>query len=195
MFQEGFPVDVRDDVNIVVGLLTDQKSSEVFLNNISPDSVQYIQDTNVIQFPYRLYLLDTSETYIEHLNDRQRMVLHCIYSRSFDGYVRENHLLSLLQSNYEDWVIPYIVKLCDEYVLEIIEMTYNHLRTQDTERIKRFCMENRVAFSRSYDRMPSYWNEYHRYKYKNFQHYVGRKLFRECFGYSNALGRRARNSL
>jgi hypothetical protein len=144
----------------------------------------------VISFPYRLYHLDHSDEYIEQLSEHQRMILHCVYSRSFDGHVREQHLHSLLQSDYEDWAIPYIVKICDEYVLEILEMTYELLKVQNTDRIKEFCRENSMVFCRSYDRMTSYWNEYHRYKYKNFQHYVGRKLFRECFGYSNALGRR-----
>jgi hypothetical protein len=195
MFQESFPNHLKDDVTKVVGLLTDQTSKNVFTDNISPDSVQYIQDTNFIQFPYRLYYLDNSDEYKDNLSERERMILHCLFSRSFDGHVRERHMDLLLQSDYEDWAIPYIVKICDEYVLEIIEMTYDHLRTQDTEQFKRFCVENRVAFCRSYDRMTSYWNEYYRYKYKNFQHYVGRKLFRESFGYSNALGRRARNSL
>ena len=122
------------------------------------------------------------------------MILHCIYSRSCDGFVRQKHLNSLLLMDYEDWAIPYIVKICDEYVVEILEMTYDILKDQDTERIKRFCLENIVSFCKSYSRMISYWNEFYRYRYNNFQQYIGRKLFRECFGYSRSMERRKNRS-
>jgi len=92
--------------------------------------------------------------------------------------------------DYSDWAIPYIVKVCDEYVAEILEMAYRILKEQDTERIKIFCLENVQSFCKSYARMTSYWNEFYRYRYRNFHQYIGRKLFRECFGYSRVLERR-----
>ena len=92
--------------------------------------------------------------------------------------------------DYEEWAIPYIVKICDEYIIEILEMTYVILKEQDTEKIKRFCMENIEEFCKSYNRMISYWNEFYRDRYNNFHQYIGRKLFRECFGYSRFLERR-----
>ena len=91
---------------------------------------------------------------------------------------------------YADWAIPYIFKLCDEYVVEILEITYDILKDKDTERIKRFCLENVQLFCKSYARMISYWNEYYRHKYFNFHEYIGRKLFRDCFGYTRSLERR-----
>lgn len=66
-------------------------------------------------------------------------------------------------------------------------MTYDILKKQDTEQIKRFCLENMDLFCKSYSRMISYWNEYYRNKYNNFHQYIGRKLFRECFGYSRPM--------
>ncbi|MFC0562328.1 hypothetical protein [Halalkalibacter alkalisediminis] len=77
------------------------------------------------------------------------MIMHCIYSRSCDGFVRQKHLKSLLLMDYEDWAIPYIVKVCDEYIVEILEMTYDILKEQDTERIKRFCLENMERFAKA----------------------------------------------
>lgn len=53
-----------------------------------------------------------------------------------------------------------------------------------------FCLENIESFCKSYNRMISYWNEYYKYKYKDFQQYIGRKLFRECFGYSKSMEHR-----
>ena len=191
MFQEGFPNYLGDDVTKVVGMIPHKTYNNV-TNGVSEDTIQYFQDYKVIRFPYRTYYIDISDEVKESLSQRQKMILHCIYSRSCDGFVRQKHIYSLLQMDYEDWAIPYIVKICDEYVVEILEMTYDILKEQDTERIKRFCLENIVPFCKSYNRMISYWNEFYRYRYTNFQKYIGRKLFRECFGYSKSMERRAK---
>lgn len=182
MFQDGFPSNLRYDVPKVVGLIPLKTYSNVGIGT-SEQTIQYFQDNDVIRFPYRMYYIDVQDEALDKLSLQEKMILHCIYSRSCDGFVRQKHLHSLLLMDYADWAIPYIVKSCDEYVIEILEMTYEILKEQDTERIKRFCFENAQSISKSYDRMISYWNEYYRYKYKNFHQYVGRKLFRECFGY------------
>lgn len=175
MLQEGFPEKLRDDVNQVAGLIPQYAIEE------SQQTVEYVQGEQVIKFAYRNYYMDISNFYIETLTEQQKMILHCIYSRNSDGYVRQNHLKSLLLMNYEEWAIPYIVKICDEYVVEIIEMTYEILKQQDTELIRIFCIENRAALCKSYSRMTSYWNEYYRKQYSDFQQYIGTKLFKECF--------------
>jgi hypothetical protein len=189
MFQDGFPNFLRDDVTKAVGLIPHKTYSNVTIG-VSQDIIKYVQDNNLISFPYRIYYIDIPNEVIQNLSLRQKMILHCIYSRSCDGFVRQKHMYSLLQMGYEDWANPYIVKICDEYVLEIVEMIYDILKKQDTERIKKFCLENIESFCKSYNRMISYWNENHRYKYKNSQQYIGRKLFRECFGYSRSMEHR-----
>lgn len=193
MFQDGFPINLRDDVTKIITLIS-QKTINVTIGE-SQDFIEYFQDEKVIKFPYRIYYIDNSDEFIDNLSVQQKMILHCIYSRSYDGFVRQKHLNSLLLMDYADWAIPYIVKICDEYVVEILEMAYEILKEQETEHIKRFCLENIATFCKSYNRMSSYWNEYYRYKYKNFQHYIGRKLFRDCFGYSKSLERRKNRSL
>ena len=189
MFQDGFPNNLRDDVAKVVGMIPFSTYSNVSIG-ATEQTIEYSRDSIEIKFPYRIYFIDVPEEALEQLNLRQKMILHCIYSRSCDGFVRQKHLQSLLLMDYEDWTIPYIVKICDEYVVEILQMIYDMLRQQDTERIKRFCIENAESFYKSYDRMVSYWNEYYRFRYKKLQDYVGRKLFKECFGYSRSLERK-----
>lgn len=185
MFQDGFPNYLRDDVSIVSGMILYENHNAKI--DVSEDSIQYYQDNIWIRFPYRIYYTEISDAAIDNLSPCQEMILHCIYSRSCDGFVRQKHMYSLLQMDYEDWAIPYIVKICDEYVLEILELSYDILKEQDTERIKRFCFENVESFCKSHNRMISYWNEYHQDRYNNFQKYIGRKLFRECFGYSRSM--------
>jgi hypothetical protein len=185
---------LRDDVTKIVNLISQKTNNNVIIG-VSEDIVEYFQNDNLIKFPYRIYYIDNSDEFIDSLNEQQKMIVHCIYSRSCDGFVRQKHMNSLLLMDYEDWSIPYIVKICDEYVLEILEMTYEILKDQDTERIKNFCFQNNILFCKSYNRMISYWNEYYRFKYKNFQQYIGRKLFRDCFGYSKSMERSKYRSL
>lgn len=186
MFARGFPKHVNDDVTKVVRLLSKRALLNVTIE-VSEDTVQYSQNNQVISFPYRIYSIDNSGGFLDRLSEQQMMILHCILSRSHEGHIRQKHLNALLQMDYEDWAIPYIVKICDEYVVEILEMAYDFLKEQDTARIKNFCSENREAFCKSYSKMISYWNEYYRHTYSDFHQYVGRKLFRECFGYTRAM--------
>ena len=181
-----FPKDLEEAVSKVFNLILNDTYNKS-INGKSPNSVEYLLGNSIIQIPYRIYYNDHSDSFINELNAREKMILHCIFSRSHDGFIRQKHVKSLLSMEYEDWAIPYIVKICDEYIVEILEMTYLILQEQDTERIKEFCYQNIVSFCKNYSRMISYWNEFYRNEHKNFKHYVGRKLFRECFGYSRTI--------
>lgn len=190
MFQDGFPNELREDVTKVVSMIPERTYGEPG-SSTSEENIEYYQEGIEVKFPYRMYHINISDEIINKLSLQQQIILHCIYSRSCDGFVREKHLHSLLLMDYADWAIPYIVKVCDEYVIEIIETTYAILKEQDTERIKKFCYENVQSFCKSYDRMTSYWNEYYRDRCYDFRQYIGRKLFRECFGYCRALERQS----
>lgn len=53
--------------------------------------------------------------------------------------------------------------------------------------IRKFCLENKNIINKGYYRMTSYWNEAYRNGEPYFQNYVGRKLFRDCFGYNRTF--------
>lgn len=152
MFQEGFPKYLRDDLSKMIGLIPIKTYSDISIGS-SQQNVQYIQDGLNIEFPHRIYYVDISDEDLNKLGLQQKMILHCIYSRSCDGFVRQKHLKSLLLMDYANWAIPYIVKICDEYVVEILEMVYEILKEQDTNHIKKFCIENVQSFCKSYARM------------------------------------------
>jgi len=44
-----------------------------------------------------------------------------------------------------------------EYVVEILNLIYAHLKNKDCAEIKNFCTLNAFSLARSYDRMASYW--------------------------------------
>lgn len=163
MFENGFPRNLMDDVTKAVEQIPLKTYCNVTIG-VSEQTIEYYQNSAVIKFPYRVYFVDVPYNILNKLSSQQKQILHCIYSRSCDGFVRQKHLQSLLLMDYPDWAIPYIVKLCDEYVVEILEMAYDILKSQDTERIKQFYGENSRQLCKSYARMISYWNEYYRDK-------------------------------
>ena len=181
MFVDGFPKSIFSAVDEAVSTMPYQLVGNI-RNAVSSNDIQYMLDGVLIQFPYRIYYIDVSDEDLQALDTTQAMILHCIYSRHCDGFVREKHLRALLNMDFQAWAVPYIVKVCDEYVVELIELIYNSLKYQTNAIIKQFCAENYSSFCKSYNRMISYWDAYYRCDCPDFHQYVGRKLFIECFG-------------
>ena len=141
-----------------------------------------------IRIPERIYINDR----IFHeclLTPKQRIIYHCIFSRSYDGYIREKHVKALLNEEVPEWAMPFVIKLSEEYVREILEVIYDRLSNTDCGKYKELCALNFEITESAHSRMISYWNEYYRYsRYGNrysceYKDYVGNKLFRECFDY------------
>lgn len=184
MFQTGFPQYLAEDVSRVVELIITETNSDIKIS-VTEYGDKYNLDGYEICIPSRFYHSEVPDELIGDLSLQHKMILHCIYTRSCDGFVRQKHIQSLLLMDYEDWAIPYIVKLCDEYVMEILEMIYDILKHQDNKQIKKFCRENAQSLSKSYNRMISYWNEYYRDEFYNLKEYIGTRIFSECFSVYN----------
>lgn len=136
-----------------------------------------------ITIPYRIYVSDKL-IFPNELTVRQKLIYHCIFSRSYDGYIRQKHLEALLDSDPPGWVMPYIVKICDEYVKEILGTVYQKLQGKSCEKYKALCEINFDYFRLGHCRMIRYWNEYYRYECGRYKEYIGKKLYGECFGYN-----------
>lgn len=148
-------------------------------------TIEYKIFNRKLSFPYRIYSDDISDDFMSQFTTNQQKILHCIYSRHSNGFVREKHIKALFLSEIDFLTVPYIFKVCDEYILEIIEIVYSNLKQRNNEDFILFCEQNKICFFKSYSRMISYWNEYYRDKYPNFNVYIGKKLFEECFGFSS----------
>jgi hypothetical protein len=183
---DGFPKRLRPSVEKALEAIPRQSCHSVI-----GDGINYRIENQTISFPGRVYFADIPDCDLNPLNEEEKMILHCIYTRHCDGYVREKHLEALLRSDYEEWSIPYIVKVCDEYVVELLELTYSTLKDKDNQKIKQFCADNEEALHKNYDRMMSYWGEY--YQSGNYKTYVGYKLFTEIFGITNGWNKYSRS--
>ena len=188
MFYEAFPKELYNDLQEVLKIIPKETYNNVSVG-YSENEVEYYLNNVMIKIPYRMYFIDADLTKIDNLTNIQKEIFYCIYTRSCDGYIREKYLRELLKLKFDYWTIPFIVKLADEYILEILEVIYDKLKIRNNDDIKQFCLENKKIINKSYSRMISYWNEFYRSKEHCFYKYVGRKLFRECFGYSKAFER------
>lgn len=188
MFCNAFPCNLEGYLIDVIETMPKKTFNNVPL--VASDNViEYAVENHVVDIPYRVYALDISDAEYEKLSQIQKQILCCIYTRSCNGYIREKYLRKLLDMQFEQWAIPFVVKLCDEYVLELLEILYDKLKERDNTDIQNFCLKNKVPISKGYSRMISYWNEFYRGYEANFRHYIGRKLFRECLGYDRTFER------
>ena len=186
MFYNAFPESLRADIDIVLKQLPNKTMGNVS-GATSDNVIPYKLDDCIIEIPYRMYLIETKDTVYDKLSQVQKQILCCIYTRSCNGFIRDKYVQKLLDMPLEQWAMPYIVKLCDEYVVEILETIYNNLKDRDNTDIQRFCLANKESISKSYSRMVSYWNEYYREQVWSIDKYIGRSLFRECLGYNRTF--------
>lgn len=176
-----FPTELKSDVEAAFAAMPNRTVNGAAF---ATDNREYELTSGTVSFPYRLYFVDANEEKIESLTDRQKKIIYCLYTRSNDGYLREKYAKKLLGAGLEEWCLPFIVSLCDDYVVEIVEAVYSALSERNNDDIKAFCKRNESSVRKSYSRMVSYWNEYYRRTDKHWKinEYVGRKLFKECLG-------------
>lgn len=186
MFETGFPSALLHDVQTVCDAIG-QKAYIKIRQSEKLICYSLLNGEN-ISFPYRVYCLEGIDLQ-EKFSDDQKLIYHCIFSRSCDGFEREKHIKAILSANAPSWTMPYVLKLSDEYVVEIIEAIYEMLHNKSTEEIQAVAAHNLQMFLYGHDRMISYWNEFYRDRYPEYKSYVGRALFHDCFGYSRSLER------
>lgn len=180
---KAFPKEYAADIEAVCKALTaTSKAANGML--CSDDTTEWcLLSGEKISIPYRIYMSDKLY-FPNRLTERQTLIYHCIFSRSYDGYIRQKHIEALLDFNTPEWAMPYIVKICDEYVYEILETVYQKLQGKNCEKYKTLCQLNFDYFKLGHCRMVSYWNVYRRYDCYRFKEYLGKKLYGECFGYN-----------
>lgn len=126
--------------------------------------------------PARLYA-DESPT-IAGLTDIQRTILHCLYLRHHNGFVRQAHLEKLLH-NTDYFVIPFVFQLFGEYVVEILSVANAHINAQTIALYQKFIAENPTYAKQTESRMTSYWDAYYRSQTPDLKHYIGREIFKK----------------
>jgi hypothetical protein len=128
-----------------------------------------------LAIPYRIHH-EGNEQACESLAGTQSVMYSCLLTRHHDGRVRQHQLERILPIA-EPWVVPFVIQLTGEYVVEILNSCETHLHALDPVLYGAFIRDNQAYFQATQDRMISYWDCYYRTQYKRRSDYVGFRLF------------------
>jgi hypothetical protein len=178
-----FPRTLKKDVESVLDILPfdmngvklSDGQTHKLENLIQPDIQTVNLDGELLTIPYRVYFNEPEIEKEQTLTNQQKSILNCIFLRHHNGYIRQNRLEKIKNSEY--WMTPFIFQLLGEYVIEILEVLDKQLDDTQLENYKRFTIENSRYYQQTESRMISYWNEYYRGKFPKLKLYVGRVLF------------------
>ncbi len=148
---------------------------------VSDKKTTYRLNQEIVDIPYRIKLEEVEDA---DLTQTEKLMLYCVYTRHFDGHIREKYVRKILDMELQDWEYPFFLKISEEYVYEILALIYNKLKGQNNTTIKEFAENNKELLCKGYSKMINYWNRFYRARTLNFHNYIGRKLFRDCFGYN-----------
>jgi hypothetical protein len=121
--------------------------------------------------PYRIHFVGLNEAWSQ-LQGKFSPAIQCLCSRSSDGHVRQAALRSVLCIS-EPWVVPFVVLLAGEYVVEIAIDMVASLPTLERSIYAEFVRENRNLMRQLRKKATSYWNCYYRGAYPDRSAYPG----------------------
>lgn len=141
----------------------------------SPDNFQVCINGEEVKIPERIYYEEPNEA---NLDDNEKIILDCLFTRHHDGHIRENRLKKiLLNQNY--LITPFIMRLIGEYVLEILSVIQNNLNENLLKNLVRFKEENPNYFNKTRERVRSYWNCYYRNEFPDIEKYAGYQILQQ----------------
>ncbi|MBN8754699.1 MULTISPECIES: hypothetical protein [Variovorax] len=124
-----------------------------------------------LSIPYRIYCASHNlRSVIADASGDTRILALCIGTRHWDGYVREECLRQLIGTD-RTWVVPFVVQLLGEYVVEIAEVISAALPEVDTAQFSAFARENPNFMAITRQRVTSYWDCYYRARFQTLQAY------------------------
>jgi hypothetical protein len=172
-FLKMFPESLSGDVERVVALLPTNDSSPQ-----ESKTIPMVVDSQHITICSRIYKKELDESLVSSLNNTQKLILSCIYTRHQDGFVREKHLKNLLVE-VKSWTVPFIIMLLGEYVVEIISLIREGIADPDTQKLYNdFIVQNPVFWASTKSRIVSYWDVYYRDSFKDKEDYPGMEVIK-----------------
>jgi hypothetical protein len=133
-------------------------------------------DGEALRIPYRLYY-DPDRLRLELSNSQSaaKLILLCLGTRHYDGYLRQECLQGLLKSE-ASWLTPFLLQLAGEYVVEIAEDVAKAIGQRNPVTLRAFVLENPSYLATLDRRVTSYWSYYHRRAYPERSSYPGARV-------------------
>lgn len=151
----------------------------LFTFSTSEKTFTVMYNGEMLQIPERIYNEELAEIVFEALDFEKRLIVSCLYTRHHNGFVRQKYTEFLLAHVFDEaWMLPYIVKLAGEYVIEIVLLIDSHKLRIPTLALRKFYIENEAFMELTRQRMISYWDVYYREQMPRAKQYIGVKLFK-----------------
>lgn len=147
-------------------------------------------DGEELRIPARLYNPPQPGLHLVGPVDVETAIVHCLYSRHHDGFVRQQHLARLLPLT-ATWQAPFVFQIVGEYVVELIELLESSLDDDSRAMLLSFVEENPEFCTRTHQRVLSYWNCYYRYRWPQLESYPGKRLLARFGIHTSKRGSRA----
>lgn len=176
IFIHAFPTSLTTEVNSLLDKLdwtTTYKSTECFSINF---------DSEIINIPYRIYYDEPDQ---QKLTDAETFLLNCIFTRHYNGHVREKMLRRIVASN-NYLATPFIVQLLGEYVIEILIVIKNNLTLKQLDNFIKLKNDNPKFFEITEKRVQSYWDCYYKWTIQKTD-YVGFNILKDLRERTNEL--------
>lgn len=178
-----FPKVLEPEVNAVLEQLFEKKQAKDKDGDTQPvqglvhsDTIDVQVSGENLRIPYRVYFNEPDPEQLASLTEVQQLILHCIYLRHHNGFIRHQHL-EQLGIRYEYWVTPFVFQLLGEYVAEIIEVIYRQLDDQLLDNFQQLGKENPRYYRQTENRMVNYWSIYYKRRYPRLRSYPGYRIF------------------
>jgi hypothetical protein len=127
----------------------------------------------VLSAPYRVYYQTAKfRLVIASSTGDSRSLALALGTRHCDGYVREECLRQIVVMD-RPWIVPFIVQLIGEYVIEIVEVIAAAIPVANAERFSEFALANPGFMATTRRRATSYWDCYYRNRFPKLQTYPG----------------------
>jgi hypothetical protein len=169
-FADAFPSSIRRDM-----LHLASKLNLICKFDPTPP-IKVIVYGEALYVPGRIYYTKQNLMMGTKLTEAERIAVNAYYTRHHDGYVREQCLRRIL-TNKENWIVPYVVTLVGEYVIEILDVIYKYKDKLEKEIYRAFIQENKEYMFLIKQKVTSYWNYYYLGKYTK-EEYVGFKILK-----------------
>ncbi len=164
-----FPECLKADVEAVIPALSDLQlhpPSEAFTVVVQGEK---------LAIPYRVYYRESRVLKYAKRPGPQGQVALCLGTRHYDGFLRERCLTHLLTVE-QPWVVPFVIQLIGEYVIQILQVVERALPRLNAQMYGEFLNAN-IAYQRTISRRAvSYWNEYYRRQYPAWREYPGYRV-------------------
>jgi hypothetical protein len=164
-----FPLHQRSDVALIAEYICPSVMSGRGLSVVVQDAP--------LTLPYRVQHLG-DDSLFSQLNESQALLYACIQSRHHDGHVRQRQI-ERLAGGSKPWVAPFLVQLCSEYVIEILQEIETCLPLLDKHVYGAVLRDNPAFLALAQQRMTSYWDCYYRRRQPERETYVGFRLFEQ----------------